>query len=165
MREAVGVLERASEEHNFAHFSTTDDRHGIVHVVGPEQGIPQPGLLLACGDSHTSIYRGLGCIAFRIGSTEVKRLLATQTLLQRKPKTMRITINGELGFGVTAKDVILSVIREIGPAGGTEYAIENAGPVIEAMSLEGRMTVCDMTIEAGSRLVLSHQTIRQCLCS
>lgn len=120
---------------------------------------------MACGDSHTSTHRALGCIAFRIGSTEVKRLLATQTLLQRKPKTMRITINGELGFGVTAKDAILSVIREIGPAGGTGYAIENAGPVIEAMSLEGWMTVCDMTIEAGSRLVLSHQTIRQCLCS
>ena len=154
MREAVEVLERASKEHNFTHFSMTDDRHGIVHVVGPEQGITQPGLLLACGDSHTSTHGALGCIALGIGSTEVKHLLATQTLWQRKPKTMRITINGELGFGVTAKDVILAVIREIGTDGGTGYAIEYAGPVIEAMSMEGRMTVCNMTIEAGSRFGL-----------
>ena len=154
MREAVEVLERASEEHNFTHFSMTDDRHGIVHVIGPEQGITQPGLLLACGDSHTSTHGALGCIALGIGSTEVKHLLATQTLWQRKPKTMRITINGELGFGVTAKDVILAVIREIGTAGGTGYAIEYAGPIIETMSMEGRMTVCNMTIEAGSRFGL-----------
>ena len=154
MREAVEILERASEEHNFTHFSMTDDRHGIVHVIGPEQGITQPGLLLACGDSHTSTHGALGCIALGIGATEVKHLLATQTLWQRKPKTMRITINGELGFGVTAKDVILAVIREIGTAGGTGYAIEYAGPIIEAMSMEGRMTVCNMTIEAGSRFGL-----------
>ena len=154
MREAVEVLERASAEHNFTHFSMADDRHGIVHVVGPEQGITQPGLLVACGDSHTSTHGALGCIALGVGSTEVKHLLATQTLWQRKPKTMRITVNGELGFGVSAKDVILAVIREIGTDGGTGYAIEYAGPVIEAMSMEGRMTVCNMTIEAGSRFGL-----------
>ena len=154
MREAVQVLERASKEHDFTHFSMTDDRHGIVHVIGPEQGITQPGLLLACGDSHTSTHGALGCIALGIGSTEVKHVLATQTLWQRQPKTMRLTITGKLGFGVTAKDVILAIIREIGTAGGTGHAIEYAGPVIDAMSMEGRMTVCNMTIEAGSRFGL-----------
>ncbi len=151
MREAVEVLESASKEHNFTHFSMTDDRHGIVHVVGPEQGITLPGLLLVCGDSHTSTHGALGCIALGIGATEVQHVLATQTLWQRQPKSMRITITGELGFGVTPKDVVLAIIREIGTAGGTGYAIEYAGPVIDAMSVEGRMTICNMTIEAGSR--------------
>ncbi|MFT5509859.1 MAG: 3-isopropylmalate/(R)-2-methylmalate dehydratase large subunit [Hyphomicrobiaceae bacterium] len=154
MREAVEVLENESKALNFTHFSMTDDRHGIVHVVGPEQGITLPGLLLVCGDSHTSTHGALGCIALGIGSTEVQHVLATQTLWQRQPKSMRITVTGELGFCVTAKDVILAIIREIGTAGGTGYAIEYAGPVIDAMSMEGRMTICNMTIEAGSRFGL-----------
>jgi len=151
MREAVEVLERSAKEFDFTHFSMTDDRHGIVHVIGPEQGITLPGLLLVCGDSHTSTHGAFGCIALGIGSTEVQHVLATQTLWQRQPKSMRITITGELGFGVTAKDIILSIIRQIGTAGGTGYAIEYAGPVIDALSMEGRMTICNMTIEAGSR--------------
>lgn len=154
MREAVEVLENESKALNFTHFSMTDDRHGIVHVVGPEQGITLPGLLLVCGDSHTSTHGALGCIALGIGSTEVQHVLATQTLWQRQPKSMRITVTGELGFGVTAKDIILAIIREIGTDGGTGYAIEYAGPVIDAMSMEGRMTICNMTIEAGSRFGL-----------
>ncbi len=151
MRDTVEGLERAAEEFGFTHFPMTDDRHGIVHVVGPEQGITLPGLILVCGDSHTSTHGALGCLSFGIGATEVCHVLATQTIWQRKPKTMRITITGRLGFGVAAKDVILSVIRQISAAGGTGYAIEYAGPVIEAMSMEGRMTVCNMSIEAGAR--------------
>ena len=151
MREAVKVLQQSADELGFTHFPMTDDRHGIVHVVGPEQGITLPGLILVCGDSHTSTHGALGCISFGIGSTEVQQVLATQTLWQRKPKIMRIDITGRLGFGVSGKDVILAVIREIGAAGGTGYAIEYAGPAIEAMSMEGRMTICNMTIEAGAR--------------
>lgn len=151
MREAVEVLEKSADTLGFTHFPLSDERQGIVHVIGPEQGITLPGLLLVCGDSHTSTHGALGCIAMGIGSTEIQHVLATQTLWQRKPKTMRITIDGSLGFGVTPKDVILAVIAQIGTAGGTGYAIEYAGPVIEAMSMEGRMTVCNMTIEAGAR--------------
>lgn len=151
MREAVTVLERAANELGFPHFSMTDDRHGIVHVIGPEQGITLPGLILVCGDSHTSTHGALGCIALGIGSTEILHVLATQTLWQRKPKSMRIHISGALGFGVSAKDLALAVIRQIGTAGGTGCAIEYTGPVIEALSMEGRMTLCNMTIEAGSR--------------
>jgi 3-isopropylmalate/(R)-2-methylmalate dehydratase large subunit len=151
MRDTVAGLERAAAEYGFHHFGMTDDRHGIVHVVGPEQGITLPGITLVCGDSHTSTHGALGCIAFGIGATEVQHVLATQTLWQRKPKAMRITITGTLGFGVGGKDVILAVIRAIGAAGGTGYAIEYAGPAIDAMSMEGRMTLCNMTIEAGAR--------------
>ena len=151
MREAVAVLEQASRDHGFTHFSMTDERHGIVHVVGPEQGITLPGQVLVCGDSHTSTHGALGCIAIGIGSTEILHVLATQTLWQRKPKSMRITVTGKLGFGVTAKDVALEIISTIGTAGGTGYAMEFAGPVIRAMSMESRMTLCNMAIEAGSR--------------
>jgi 3-isopropylmalate/(R)-2-methylmalate dehydratase large subunit len=151
MRDAVRVLEEAAGAMKFHHFAMTDDRHGIVHVVGPEQGITLPGLFLVCGDSHTSTHGALGCISMGIGSTEVKHVLATQTLWQRKPKTMRITIDGKLGFAVSGKDVILAIIREIGTAGGTGYAIEYAGSAIRALSMEGRMTICNMTIEAGAR--------------
>ena len=151
MREAVEVLEQSAKELNFTHFSMTDDRHGIVHVIGPEQGITLPGLLLVCGDSHTSTHGALGCISIGIGASEVQHVLATQTLWQRKPKTMRITVNGELGYGVSGKDAALAIIHQIGTAGGTGYAIEFAGPAIEALSMEGRMTVCNMTIEAGAR--------------
>ncbi len=151
MREAVEVLAESSDRLGFTHYPLSDERQGIVHVIGPEQGITLPGLVLVCGDSHTSTHGALGCIAMGIGSTEIQHVLATQTLWQRKPKTMRITIDGSLGIGVTPKDVILAVIAEIGTAGGTGYAIEYAGPVIDAMSVEGRMTVCNMTIEAGAR--------------
>jgi 3-isopropylmalate/(R)-2-methylmalate dehydratase large subunit len=165
MRTAVEVLAEAAEEMGFTHYSMTDDRHGIVHVVGPEQGITLPGLTLVCGDSHTSTHGALGCISFGIGSTEVQHVMATQTVWQRKPKMMRINITGELGFGVSGKDVILAVIREISAAGGTGYAIEFAGPVIEAMSMEGRMTVCNMAIEAGARsgiIAPDEKTIEYC---
>lgn len=165
MRTAVEVLAEAAEEMGFTHYSMTDDRHGIVHVVGPEQGITLPGLTLVCGDSHTSTHGALGCISFGIGSTEVQHVMATQTLWQRKPKMMRINITGELGFGVSGKDVILAIIREISAAGGTGYAIEFGGPVIEAMSMEGRMTVCNMAIEAGARsgiIAPDEKTIEYC---
>ena len=151
MREAVQVLQESAEELGFTHFPMTDDRHGIVHVVGPEQGITLPGIILVCGDSHTSTHGALGCISFGIGSTEIQHVLATQSLWQRKPKSMRINITGQLGFGVSGKDVILAVIREISAAGGTGYVIEYAGSAIEALSMEGRMTICNMTIEAGAR--------------
>ncbi len=165
MRDTVAGLERAAAEFGFHHFGMTDDRHGIVHVVGPEQGITLPGITLVCGDSHTSTHGALGCIAFGIGATEVQHVLATQTLWQRKPKAMRITITGQLGFGVSGKDVILAVIREIGAAGGTGYAIEYTGSAVEAMSMDGRMTLCNMTIEAGARFGLiapDDKTIAYC---
>jgi 3-isopropylmalate/(R)-2-methylmalate dehydratase large subunit len=165
MREAVEVLEASANELGFNHFPLTDVRHGIVHVVGPEQGITLPGLFLVCGDSHTSTHGALGCVAVGIGATEVQHVLATQTLWQRRPKTMRIIIDGQLGFGVTPKDVILEIIRQIGTAGGTGYAIEYDGSVIEDMSIEGRMTVCNMTIEAGARCGLiapDQKTIEYC---
>ncbi len=165
MRQTVEVLEKSAEEFGFTHFSMTDDRHGIVHVVGPEQGITLPGLTLVCGDSHTSTHGALGCISFGIGTTELQHVLATQTLWQRKPKTLRVNVTGRLGFGVSGKDVILAVIRDISAAGGTGYAIEYAGPVIEAMSMDGRMTVCNMTIEAGARsgiIAPDDKTIEYC---
>ena len=136
---------------SFIHYPMTDDRHGIVHVVGPEQGITLPGLTLVCGDSHTSTHGALGCISFGIGSTEVQHVMATQTLWQRKPNMMRINLTGEFGFGVSGKDIVLAIIAEIGAAGGTGYAIEFAGNAIDELSMEGRMTLCNMSIEAGAR--------------
>jgi 3-isopropylmalate/(R)-2-methylmalate dehydratase large subunit len=132
-------------------FPWGDQRQGIVHVVGPEQGITLPGITMVCGDSHTSTHGALGCMAFGIGSSEVSHVLATQTLWQKRPRTMRVTIDGKLGFGVTGKDVILAIIRKISAYGGTGYAIEYAGSAIRDLSMEGRMTICNMTIEAGSR--------------
>ena len=165
MRDAVEVLASAADEMGFVHYPMTDERHGIVHVVGPEQGITLPGLILVCGDSHTSTHGALGCMSFGIGSTEVSHVMATQTLWQRKPKQMRINIDGELGFGVSGKDVILAIIREISAAGGTGYAIEFAGSAIEKMSIEGRMTICNMAIEAGARsgmIAPDDKTIEYC---
>lgn len=132
-------------------FGLDDPRQGIVHVVGPEQGLTLPGMLLVCGDSHTSTHGALGALAFGVGASEVGHVLATQTLWQRMPKTMRITVNGRLGRGVTAKDLILAIIGHIGAAGATGHAIEYAGEAIRALSVEGRMTVCNMSIEAGAR--------------
>jgi 3-isopropylmalate/(R)-2-methylmalate dehydratase large subunit len=132
-------------------FGLTDQRQGIVHVIGPEQGITQPGMTLVCGDSHTSTHGALGALAFGVGMTEVAHALATQTLWQRKPKTMRIIVAGQLTRAVAAKDVILAIIAQIGTAGATGHVIEYAGPVIETLPIEGRLTICNMSIEAGAR--------------
>ena len=125
-------------------------RQGIVHVIGPELGLSQPGITIACGDSHTSTHGALGALAMPIGTSEIEHVLATQCLLQRRPKTMRITLRGEPGFGVTPKDMILGTIGQISAAGAVGHAIEYAGPAIEALSIEGRMTICNMSIEAGA---------------
>ncbi len=150
-REIVKAIDANAADFGVHIFPWGDRRQGIAHVVGPEQGITLPGLMMVCGDSHTSTHGALGCLAFGIGASEVAHVLATQTLWQRRPKTMRISVEGTLGFGVTAKDVILTIIREIGTAGGTGHAIEYAGEAIRALSMEGRLTLCNMTIEAGSR--------------
>ena len=122
-----------------------------MHVIGPEQGLTQPGIVLVCGDSHTATHGAFGALAFGIGSTEVEHVLATQCLWQKKPKVMRITVTGSRPAGITAKDVILAIIAKIGAAGGVGHAIEYAGTIIAAMSMEERMTVCNMSIEAGAR--------------
>ncbi len=132
-------------------FDMHDRRSGIVHIIGPELGITQPGQTIVCGDSHTSTHGAFGALAFGIGTSEVEHVLATQTLLQRPSKTMEIRVDGKLAVGVTAKDVILAIIGKIGTAGGTGYVIEYTGEVIRALSMEGRMTVCNMSIEAGAR--------------
>jgi 3-isopropylmalate/(R)-2-methylmalate dehydratase large subunit len=132
-------------------FALTDPRQGIVHIVGPEEGLSQPGALLVCGDSHTSTHGAFGALAFGIGSSEVSHVLATQSLWQRKPRTLRITVDGVLGTGVTGKDVILAIIAKIGAAGATEHVIEYAGSAIRGLSMEGRLTLCNMSIEAGGR--------------
>ena len=132
-------------------FGLDDERQGIVHVVGPEQGLSLPGMLIVCGDSHTSTHGALGALAFGIGASEVAHVLATQTLWQRKPRSMRVSIDGRLGAGVGAKDIILAVIGRIGAAGATGHVIEYAGEAIRALSMEARMTVCNMSIEAGAR--------------
>ena len=132
-------------------FDMHNSKNGIVHVIGPELGLTQPGMTIVCGDSHTSTHGALGALAFGIGTSEVEHVLATQTLLQQPSKTMEVRVNGKLGPGVTAKDVILAIIGKIGTAGGTGYVIEYTGDVIRALSMEGRMTVCNMTIEGGAR--------------
>jgi 3-isopropylmalate/(R)-2-methylmalate dehydratase large subunit len=132
-------------------FDLDDIRQGIVHVIGPEQGVTQPGMTIVCGDSHTATHGAFGALAFGIGTSEVEHVLATQTLQQRKPKSMAVTVEGDLPVGVTAKDIILAVIARIGTAGGTGYVIEYRGSTIESLSMEGRMTVCNMSIEAGAR--------------
>jgi 3-isopropylmalate/(R)-2-methylmalate dehydratase large subunit len=134
-----------------AYFPFLDKRQGIVHVIGPEQGATLPGMTVVCGDSHTSTHGAFGALAFGIGTSEVEHVLATQTLLMKKARNMRVRVDGKLPFGCTAKDVVLAVVGRIGTAGGTGYAIEFAGSTIEALSMEGRMTVCNMAIEAGAR--------------
>ncbi len=128
-----------------------DVRQGIVHIIGPEQGLTQPGVTLVCGDSHTATHGAFGCLAFGIGSSEVEHVLATQTLNQKRPMNMRIAVDGDLPLGVTAKDMILAIIGAIGTAGGTGHVVEYVGPAVSALSMEGRMTVCNMTIEGGAR--------------
>ena len=147
----VVTLDNNCKEHEILQFDIQDKRQGIVHVVGPEQGLTLPGMTLVCGDSHTSTHGALATLSMGIGTSEVEHVLATQCLKTSKLKNMRVTVNGELQEGVTPKDVTLAVIGKIGTAGGTGYAIEYAGSVIENMTIEGRMTVCNMSIEAGAR--------------
>jgi len=147
----VEVLRKNCEEFGVPLYGVGDQRQGIVHVIGPEQGLTQPGMTIVCGDSHTATHGAFGALAFGIGTSEVEHVLATQTLQQAKPKTMSVEVTGELHDGVTAKDVILAVIREIGVSGGVGHVIEYRGDVIRALSMEGRMTVCNMSIEGGAR--------------
>jgi 3-isopropylmalate/(R)-2-methylmalate dehydratase large subunit len=150
-RVQVETLERNCREFGLPVYSIGSSRQGIVHVIGPELGVTQPGMTIVCGDSHTSTHGAFGALAFGIGTSEVEHVLATQTLQQRKPRSMRIRYEGELGYGVTAKDLILGTIGRIGVDGGVGHVIEYAGPAIERLSMEGRMTVCNMTIEGGGR--------------
>src|SRR3712207_4799992 len=150
-RVQVETLERNCADFGVPVYSIGSDRQGIVHVIGPELGVTQPGMTIVCGDSHTATHGAMGALAFGIGTSEVEHVLATQTLRQSRPRTMRISYVGEPGFGVTAKDLILGTIGQIGVEGGTGYAIEFAGEAIERLSMEGRFTVCNMTIEGGGR--------------
>jgi 3-isopropylmalate/(R)-2-methylmalate dehydratase large subunit len=150
-RVQVETLERNCREFGVPVYSIGSERQGIVHVIGPELGVTQPGMTIVCGDSHTSTHGAFGALAFGIGTSEVEHVLATQTLQQRKPRSMRIRYEGELGYGVSAKDLILGTIGRIGVGGGVGHVIEYAGPAIERLSMEGRMTVCNMTIEGGGR--------------
>lgn len=152
----VSRLQVATLDENCRHFGITefgmnDRRQGIVHVIAPEQGATLPGMTIVCGDSHTSTHGALGALAFGIGTSEVEHVLATQCLIEKKSKSLRVSVEGRLGDGVTAKDMVLAIIGQIGTAGGTGYTIEYAGSAVRALSMEGRMTVCNMTIEAGAR--------------
>jgi 3-isopropylmalate/(R)-2-methylmalate dehydratase large subunit len=150
-RHQVETLERNTRDFGVPFYGMNDIRQGIVHVIGPEQGFTQPGMTVVCGDSHTATHGAFGALAFGIGTSEVEHVLATQTLITTPSKNMRITVEGELGFGVTAKDLVLAVIGRIGTAGGTGHVIEYAGSAIRQLSMEGRMTVSNMSIEAGAR--------------
>jgi 3-isopropylmalate/(R)-2-methylmalate dehydratase large subunit len=150
-REQIATLENNAREFGIEYLAMDDIRQGIVHIVGPEQGWTLPGLTIVCGDSHTSTHGAFGALAFGIGTSEVEHVLATQTLPIAKSKNMRVSVNGKLPLGVTAKDIALAVIARIGTAGGTGYVIEYAGEAVRALSMEGRMTLCNMTIEGGAR--------------
>ena len=147
----VDALRNNCKEFGIEFFDMNDKRHGIVHIIGPEQGFTQPGTVIVCGDSHTATHGAFGALAFGVGTSEVEHVLATQTLIQKKSKNFRLIVNGKLSIGVTAKDVILKIIGTIGTAGGTGFVIEFAGDVIKNLSIEERMTVCNMTIEGGAR--------------
>lgn len=147
----VQTLADNAQEFGITHYAMDDKRQGIVHIVGPEQGFTQPGMTIVCGDSHTSTHGAFGALAFGIGTSEVEHVLATQTLIQRRAKNMLVRVDGKLPAGVTAKDITLAIIGRIGTAGGTGYVIEYAGEAIRDLSMEGRMTVCNMSIEAGAR--------------
>jgi len=161
----VETLEANCKEFGIKYFDLDDKKQGIVHIVGPEQGLTQPGMIIVCGDSHTSTHGAFGALAFGIGTSEVEHVLATQTLIQQRAKNMLVRVDGKLGFGVTAKDIILAIIGKIGTAGGTGYVIEYAGEAISTLSMEGRMTVCNMSIEAGARagLIAPDETTYQYL--
>jgi 3-isopropylmalate/(R)-2-methylmalate dehydratase large subunit len=150
-RVQVQTLERNCEEFGIPIYSLGSDHQGIVHVIGPELGVTQPGMTIVCGDSHTATHGAFGALAFGIGTSEVEHVLATQCMVQSKPRSMRIRYEGSLGFGVTAKDLILATIGQIGVDGAVGHVVEYAGPAIEALSMEGRMTICNMTIEGGGR--------------
>lgn len=150
-RVQVETLHKNCEDHNIDLYGLNSDYQGIVHVMGPQLGVTQPGMTIVCGDSHTSTHGAFGCIAFGIGTSEVEMVLATQCILQPKPKKMRINVNGQLKAGVSAKDVILYIIAKLTAAGGTGYFVEYAGNVFREMTMEGRMTVCNMSIEMGAR--------------
>jgi 3-isopropylmalate/(R)-2-methylmalate dehydratase large subunit len=150
-REQVTALENNCRDYGVRLFGLGDVRQGIVHVMGPEQGATLPGMTIVCGDSHTSTHGAFGALAFGIGTSEVEHALATQCLVLKQSKTMRVHVSGGVGPGVTAKDIVLAIIGRIGTAGGTGYTIEYSGPAIEALSMEGRMTVCNMSVEAGAR--------------
>ena len=147
----VEALAKNAKDFGVEYYSETDIRQGIVHIIGPEQGFTLPGMTIVCGDSHTSTHGAFGALAHGIGTSEVEHVLATQTLIQRKAKNMLVRVDGQLPAGVTAKDIILAIIGEIGTAGGTGYVIEYAGEAIRALSMEGRMTICNMSIEGGAR--------------
>ena len=147
----IETLERNCKEFDIELFGMNDKRQGIVHIIGPEQGFTQPGTIIVCGDSHTATHGAFGSLAFGIGTSEVEHVLTTQTLIQKKSKNLKINVNGKLPIGVTSKDVILQIIGKIGTAGGTGYVIEYSGEVIKALSVEQRMTICNMTIEGGAR--------------
>ena len=150
----IETLERNVKEFGVPYFGIDDIRQGIVHIIGPEQGLTLPGMTIVCGDSHTATHGAFGALAFGIGTSEVEHVLATQTLIQRHAKNMLVEVSGALGFGVTAKDLILNVIGGIGIAGGTGHVIEYAGEALRKLSMEGRMTICNMSIEAGARAAL-----------
>ncbi|PDT13311.1 MULTISPECIES: 3-isopropylmalate dehydratase large subunit [unclassified Rhizobium] len=147
----VEQLAKNAAEFNVEYYSENDKRQGIVHIIGPEQGFTLPGMTIVCGDSHTSTHGAFGSLAHGIGTSEVEHVLATQTLIQKKAKNMLVQVDGLLPAGVTAKDIVLAIIGEIGTAGGTGYVIEYAGEAIRALSMEGRMTICNMSIEGGAR--------------
>ena len=147
----VETLEKNAKDFGIEYFPMDDIRQGIVHIIGPEQGWTLPGTTIVCGDSHTSTHGAFGALAFGIGTSEVEHVLATQTLRAQHSKNMRVTVNGKLPDGVTAKDIALAVIAKIGTAGGTGYVIEYAGEAVRALSMEGRMTLCNLTIEGGAR--------------
>jgi 3-isopropylmalate/(R)-2-methylmalate dehydratase large subunit len=150
-RQQVETLERNCAEFGIPVYSLGSDRRGIVHVIGPELGLTQPGLTIVCGDSHTATHGAFGALAFGIGTSEVEHVLAAQCLVQKRPRQLRILYTGQLGYGVTAKDLILATIGRLGTSGMQGYVVEYAGEAIEALSMEGRMTICNMTIEAGGR--------------
>ncbi len=147
----VQTLADNAAEFGIEYYSELDHRQGVVHIVGPEQGFTLPGMTIVCGDSHTSTHGAFGALAHGIGTSEVEHVLATQTLIQKKAKNMLVQVDGKLPEGVTAKDIILAIIGEIGTAGGTGYVMEYAGEAIRSLSMEGRMTICNMSIEGGAR--------------
>jgi 3-isopropylmalate/(R)-2-methylmalate dehydratase large subunit len=150
-RHMIGLLEENCRVNGLVHYGMADERQGIVHVIGPELGITQPGLTITCGDSHTSTHGALGAYAFGTGASQLKQILATQCLWMKRPQTLRVSVNGRLAPGVTGKDVVLAIIANIGTAGATGHVIEFAGNAIRGLTIEGRLTVCNMAIEAGAR--------------
>src|SRR4029079_16618 len=147
----VAALAKNAKDFGVEYFDELDSRQGIVHIIGPEQGFTLPGMTIVCGDSHTSTHGAFGALAHGIGTSEVEHVLATQTLIQNKAKNMLVRVDGQLPAGVTAKDIILAIIGEIGTAGGTGHVIEFAGEAIRSLSMEGRMTVCNMSVEGGAK--------------